>query len=233
MPGMLDPSQFDPMAYAGGGSTPAWLTSGQFPAGMLSANSSSPMPEPAGSGAPSPTESTPEPPVPGSSLLGRLMNGIGNNSNMLMAMGSGFLGAPSLAQGASRAFAAGPSGHRADISQAVQVGGIQATYTALKKAGATGNEALAAVYNPDIMKQVMAKYGMGPGNIASVTGPNGQAQSVMQSGNNLQTINPATLPNMPPPQAVDTLKKNPSFAGEFDRKYGAGASSKFLGDSSN
>lgn len=82
----------------------------------------------------------------------RLSSLLGRNSNMLMAMGAGMMGAPSLAQGMSRGFAAAIPASAQDTKQALQQSSIQESYKALIAAGASPADALAAVYNPEVMK---------------------------------------------------------------------------------
>ena len=263
---LLDPSQFDPTTYQGSGAVPAWLAAAaQAPVGMLSATAgASPAPEIVGSGAGTgdvgpvgptgtPGASGAQPAVPGSSFLGRLQQYLGNNSNMLLRMGAGMAGAPAFGVGLSRGLAGAATGQQEDIARQMMLGGVQASYTALIKAGASPQEALAAVYNPAIMAQVQKKYfpsgattyagGQGydaagrpistatPGQITQITDPTGRLLPTtgMQTGGQVQTLSPTALPQAPPPQAIATLKANPSFAGEFDRKYGPGSAARYLG----
>jgi hypothetical protein len=258
MPGMLDDLLANASTFAPSGA-PSWLAGAQIPAGMLATNGASPAPEPQGGALPA--NSTPtqgeQPPVPESSFLGRLANVIGKNSNMLMSMGAGFAGAPSFGQGMSRAFAAGPQGHQEDVRQQAYMGGIGATYQALVQAGAQPHEALAAVYNPDILKQVSKKYfpgvdvswqggipfnattgqrvAIGNPSIETITDPNNPEAKITAQRNaqgQLEVVNPAKLPGQPvqpSPVAIVALQKGgPSFAGEFDRKYGPGSAARYL-----
>jgi hypothetical protein len=104
-------------------------------------------------------------PVPDSSLLGRLggiANGFGNFANnhslTLMALGAGLAGAPSIGAGVSRGLAAAVPAAQAEQKLNQKNQGIAQSYKALVGAGVPAQEALAAVYNPDIMKAVAAKY---------------------------------------------------------------------------
>lgn len=87
-----------------------------------------------------------------------LNNVIARNPLTLMAMGAGMMGAPSFAQGASRGLAAAIPASQQDTKQALQQSSIAETYKSLVGRGVSPQEALAAVYNPDVMKAVAAKY---------------------------------------------------------------------------
>lgn len=98
------------------------------------------------------------PAVPGSSLFGRLQKGVSDNSNLLLGLASGFAGAPSLGAGMSRGFAGAAAGGQLDLKQAMQQGAIGPTFTALVKAGVPKEQALAAVYSPEMLKSVVQSY---------------------------------------------------------------------------
>lgn len=94
------------------------------------------------------------PAVGGDGFLGKLSNVLARNPNMLMAMGAGFAGAPSIGQAMSRGFAAAGPAAQQDIKTNLQMSGMQESYKALVQAGATPQEALAAVMDPSVMKAV-------------------------------------------------------------------------------
>lgn len=100
--------------------------------------------------------------LPSSGGLGdigsKIMSGLSQHSNLLLAMGAGMMGAPNLWQGLGRGFAyAGPAA-QADIKQSMLAGGQQATYNALVGAGAPPDMARAATLDPDIKKQLLQSY---------------------------------------------------------------------------
>jgi hypothetical protein len=154
-------------------------------------------------------------PGPGAKFLSGLSDSLASHPLMLMALGAGFAGAPSLGTGMSRAFSGATSAAAADQKQQIQLQGISNTYKALVARGVPAHEALAAVYNPDVMKAVAAKYfeakpltwneGIGsdpytgeikavhPGKIEKVVDPNGIERSVVRIGGRVLAIDPNKL----------------------------------------
>ncbi|MFA6267865.1 MAG: hypothetical protein WC670_19380 [Pseudolabrys sp.] len=104
-----------------------------------------------------PTAAAPAPPA-GGGFLERLSAGLAANPSTLLALGAGFSGAPSLGTGMRRAFGAATPAVAADRANQLKMGGVSATYRALVAKGVPPAEALAAVYNPDVMKATAAKY---------------------------------------------------------------------------
>lgn len=90
------------------------------------------------------------------SVLGKIFDP--NHAATWMALGSGFAGAPNIGQGISRASAAAVPAMAADRANEIKQTGISATYRALISRGVPPGEALAAVYNPEVMKATAAKY---------------------------------------------------------------------------
>lgn len=126
---------------------------------------------PAAVGNPPPSAGLPAPGVsgapgaaPGDGGLFGGMNGIlgkifdSNRAATMLALGSGLSGAPSFGTGMRRAFAAAAPAVAADRANMLKQQGISETYKALVARGVPAQEALAAVYNPDIMKATAAKY---------------------------------------------------------------------------
>ena len=105
-----------------------------------------------------PQQSTPQPQPQEPSLLSKIGDKINQNSNLLLGLGAGFAGAPSIGTGISRGLAGASAGSQIDQKQALQQGAIGPTYTALVKAGVPKETALAAVYNPTILKSVTENY---------------------------------------------------------------------------
>lgn len=89
-------------------------------------------------------------------VLGKIFDP--NKAATWMALGSGFAGAPNIGQGISRASAAAVPAMAADRANEIKQTGIGATYKALVARGVPPAEALAAVYNPEVMKATAAKY---------------------------------------------------------------------------
>jgi hypothetical protein len=88
----------------------------------------------------------------------KLMGGLSKNSNMLMAMGAGLLGAPNLAQGMSRAASYAIPASQMDIQQQTTQGGQQAAFNALVTAGVPRDLAMAGATNPKIMDKLLESY---------------------------------------------------------------------------
>jgi hypothetical protein len=102
-----------------------------------------------------------EPAVPGSSLIGRLQKGVSDNSNLLLGLASGFAGAGSIGSGMRAGFANAIPGAQLDQKQKLfdqQQQGLPAQYRALVGAGVPPHQAVAALYNPEIMKSVVTNY---------------------------------------------------------------------------
>lgn len=93
---------------------------------------------------------------PLSGLLGKIFNPA--HAATMMALASGFSGAPSFGTGMGRAFGAAVPAAAADRAYDQKQSGIAQTYKALVARGVPPQEALAASLNPDIMKATAAKY---------------------------------------------------------------------------
>lgn len=89
--------------------------------------------------------------VPETSLMGRVGNGINNNSNLLLALGAGLAGAPSWGTGISRALSGAVQGQALDQKQ----GQLNQTIRFLQSRGLPPDMAAAAVSNPEILKQIL------------------------------------------------------------------------------
>ena len=88
----------------------------------------------------------------------KLMQGLHEHSNMLLAMAGGLLGAPTLAQGLGRAFAyAGPA-QMQDIKMTQQQQQQAAVNSLLRSVGAPPAMAAAAALDPDVRKQALQTY---------------------------------------------------------------------------
>jgi hypothetical protein len=98
--------------------------------------------------------------APSGSLLDRIKNalnrageGVNNNANMLLGLGSGFAGAPNFGAGMSRGFAGAQQGLQADQKQMV----FNNTINALVARGIPRDAAIAASGNPAVMQQLLTK----------------------------------------------------------------------------
>jgi hypothetical protein len=86
----------------------------------------------------------------------RFINGLGNNSNMLMGAGAALLSGEGFGGGLRGAM----TGSALDKKNSTEQAGQIATYKALIGRGMSPNDAMAAVLNPEIMKTVAAQtYG--------------------------------------------------------------------------
>lgn len=113
-------------------------------------------------------------PAPAPSLLSRIGNGLNNNANMLLALGAGFAGAPSLGAGASRAFA-----NAAPFAQQNQ------TIQALANRGVPADLAQIMARDPQMLNQVLPLImGVKPWQVTQVKDMFGQEKPIL--------INPLT-----------------------------------------
>lgn len=90
-------------------------------------------------------------------FLDKVSGVLARNPLTLMAMGAGMMGAPSFATGMSRGLAAAVPASQADMKQNIQMQGIRESYKALIAMGYSPQEALAAVYQPEMMKQLVSR----------------------------------------------------------------------------
>lgn len=102
--------------------------------------------------------------VPESSLLGRIGEMLGNNSNTLLALGAGMAGAQNIGQGMRHAFALAGPAQQIDRQNQQQ----NQTVEALVKRGIPKDVALAAANNPAIMQQLIGQV-FGPKALQHVT----------------------------------------------------------------
>lgn len=103
-----------------------------------------PNAQPAMGAAPAMASPQAAPPQSASSPLARLSQGLADNSDLLLALGSGLVGAPNLAAGAQRAFA-----------NAAPLAGQNQTVQALMKFGLNEDMARSAARNPKILNAVL------------------------------------------------------------------------------
>lgn len=158
--GMLDPSQFDPAQFSGGG-LPDWLKGAQAEAG--------PAPQGwlQGGGAPAPQgQDGAALPAASQPAIGQLAPGPaqlpGRDPSLLDRVGAAFHGfAHSKGQGLlgaiSNAVQGGTTGERVDPQGQEQQSRAE-TFKALTAQGVPPQEALAATLNPSVMESVSTKY---------------------------------------------------------------------------
>ena len=98
----------------------------------------------------------------GGGFLDKLSNFFDQHRNQFAAMGAGLLGAPTLAQGLSRAMSYGIQGRQMDIAQQTQdiaqqtqLAGQQATFNALRTAGFSPDMATMGAANPKALDKMM------------------------------------------------------------------------------
>jgi hypothetical protein len=95
-------------------------------------------------------------------FFGRIGNVLHNNSNMFLGLGAGLAGKRSFGEAMSGGFEGAAKGGQMDVSQNMQMQGIRAAYSNLIQQGIDPRAALAAVYNPELMKALINRqYGVG------------------------------------------------------------------------
>ncbi len=159
--------------------------------------------------APQQTPAAPQSPVPESSLWGRLGQGVADNSNLLLGLGSGLAGAPSWGQGISRAFQNAIPAGQLDARQ----NQLNATQNALVAKGLTQEQAKTISASPQLFAQLAPQiFGLAKGPPTPITlEENGVKRTVFYDGNAGKLITPQQLANgtLPPaPSQADLLSTN-------------------------
>jgi len=198
LPAPIDVRAPDPVADAG------------LPLGAKPAMQPGPAAAPVAPATPPPAAS------PGAGFLSRISDALASHPSTLLAMGAGFAGAPSFGQGMSRAFGAAVPASKQDQALGIQQQGIAASYKALVAAGVSPQEALAASYNPEIMKALTQRtFGMNAH--WGIVGYDQMGQSKYGFINDaLQTAVPADkvrTPQVSSPEEVLRLPKGQHFIG--------------------
>jgi hypothetical protein len=142
------------------------------------------------------------------SLFDRITSGINDNSNMLLGLAGGFAGAPSFGAGLSRALSGAQAGAQMDARQRPQPQRIGEAFQALARAGVPPRQALAAVYNPDVMKAI-AEQVFGGASAAQRTSGN----QPLAAWGNIQSHQPQSGPIQPPiatPAPASALGQGPN-----------------------
>lgn len=115
-------------------------------------------------------------------MLSKVWDGIKGNSNLLMGMGAGMVGAPSWATGMSRGFAGAQAGSAQDQKLNLQTTSAQQTATALLKAGAPRAQVMASMNNPIMQKALIDQYVTGQkGELKNIKLANGTEISVLHN----------------------------------------------------
>lgn len=202
LPGMLGSEMGGPYGAVPG------ATGGAPPAAPAPTAPTTPLPVPRPAGAPGPVAVAPAPqaaippnaaptsgqrggsPAEGAidmidatpGMLSKVWGGIKDNSNLLLGMGAGMMGAPSWATGFGRGFAGAQAGAAADQKLNLQTGSAQQLYQALVAAGVPRQQAVAATTNPELAKTLMASYiGDKKSELKSIDMPNGTKVSVLHN----------------------------------------------------
>lgn len=89
---------------------------------------------------------------------GKIMKGLSDHSNTLLALGAGFAGAPNIGQGISRASQYAIPATQQDLKNRITTGSQSATYQALREAGVPQQQAIAAIGNPELQKRLLDSY---------------------------------------------------------------------------
>lgn len=98
--------------------------------------------------------------APSAGFFDKVQNYLHSHSNMLLGLGAGLAGKGSFGEAMSAGFGGAAKGNALDVGQNMQTQGIRAAYTGLVNADVDPQLALAAVYNPDLYKALIAKlYG--------------------------------------------------------------------------
>lgn len=160
------PAHAEPARYAGGGGGKGGVTSdGQI------------------TGAPS-----------SGGFFGSIGNKIKQHSNMLLGLGAGLAGKRSFGEAMSGGFSGAAVGNQADISQNMTQGGIRAGYQYLVNAGVDPNQALAAVYNPELYKTLISRLNPEPKMVSGGVNADGTERHYMQIGGSLVSPELAASP---------------------------------------
>lgn len=95
-------------------------------------------------------------------MLDRIGSGLRDNSNLLIALGAGFAGAPSWGAGINRALTGAQATLASDDARNEKLKAAGAAYRALIAKGVSPDDALAATQNPEILRTLTAaKFGNG------------------------------------------------------------------------
>jgi hypothetical protein len=164
---------------------PAGAPANILPPAVANAQAADPTPANPAAQAPAagvvrPAAPTPAPQEP--SFLNKLGTALGNNSGLLMGLGAGFAGAPSIGTGISRALTAGGAGTQLDQKQNQTATNNTALLRALQEAKVPPALAMAALNNKDVLKSVTDNYlGDRKGELKDIELPNGGKMSVLHN----------------------------------------------------
>jgi hypothetical protein len=127
-----------------------------------------------------PQQTAPQPQEP--SLLSKIGNALGNNSNLLLGLGAGFAGAPSIGTGISRGLAGASAGGQLDQKQQLLGASNTAMLKAFQEAKVPSALAQAALTDPTVRKSVVENYlGDRKGEMKDITLPNGTKMTVLHN----------------------------------------------------
>ena len=148
----------------------------------------------------------------------KILSGLGEHSNMLMALGAGMLGAPNIAQGMSRGLSYAVPAAQADYRMAQQMGGQTGIRDALINAGAPRGVADAAMIDSDVRKQAVQQYLMSQKKSVDVKLPNGQTITLQHDERTGQYFDMAGRPYDPGAIGQAGAMIDPNLTGEEARK---------------
>jgi hypothetical protein len=156
---------------------PAAAPANILPPAVANAQGSAPVPVSPPAATPAATAPTPAPQEP--SFLNKIGTALGNNSNMLMGLGAGFAGAPSIGTGISRALTAGGAGSQLDQKQNQTTMSNTALLRAFQDAKVPPALAQAALNDPALRQKVFDNYlADRKGELKDIELPNGGKMTV-------------------------------------------------------
>jgi hypothetical protein len=127
-----------------------------------------------------PQQAAPQPQEP--SFLSKIGDKLNQNSNLLIGMGAGFAGAPSIGTGISRGLTGAEAGSQIDTKQNMLGTSQSAMYRAFMDAKVPPKLAIAALYDPEIRKSVTENYlSDRKGELKDITLANGTKMSVLHN----------------------------------------------------
>jgi hypothetical protein len=161
---------------------PAAAPANILPPAVANAQGSAPVPVSPPAATPAATAATPAPAPQEPSFLNKIGTALGNNSNMLMGLGAGFAGAPSIGTGISRALTAGGAGSQLDQKQNQTTMSNTALLRAFQEAKVPPALAQAALNDPALRQKVFDNYlADRKGELKDIELPNGGKMSVLHN----------------------------------------------------
>jgi hypothetical protein len=161
---------------------PAAAPANILPPAVANAQGSAPVPVSPPAATPAATAATPAPAPQEPSFLNKIGTALGNNSNMLMGLGAGFAGAPSIGTGISRGLTAGGAGTQLDQKQNQTTMSNTALLRAFQDAKVPPALAQAALNDPVLRQKVFDNYlADRKGELKDIELPNGGKMTVLHN----------------------------------------------------